>query len=96
LIQKAGPKRWKILKILWWPYRIVFKHRGYSHNIVIGPLSIILNLVLITVVIILFTGVEVKDIPLKLAVAIIVGIVLSIDVHIIADSLVSKIKHVFK
>lgn len=94
---KSRPyKRWKILKILWWPYRIMFKHRGYSHNIVLGPLSIILNLVLIAVVIILFTGVEVKDIPLKLAVAIIVGIVLSIDVHIIADSLVSKTKHVFK
>ncbi len=94
---KSRPyKRWKILKILWWPYRIMFKHRGYSHNIVLGPLSIILNLVLIAVVIILITGVEVKDIPLKLAVAIIVGIVLSIDVHIIADSLVSKIKHVFK
>ena len=94
---KSRPyKRWKILRILWWPYRIMFKHRGYSHNIVLGPLSIILNLVMIAVVIILITGVEVKDIPLKLAVAIIVGIVLSIDVHIIADSLVSKTKHVFK
>ncbi|WP_321420536.1 metal-binding protein [uncultured Methanomethylovorans sp.] len=94
---KSRPyKRWKILRILWWPYRIMFKHRGYSHNLVLGPLSIILNLVLIAVVIILLTGVEVKDIPLKLAVAIIVGIVLSIDVHIISDSLVSKTKHVFK
>ncbi len=94
---KSRPyKRWKILKILWWPYRIMFKHRGYSHNIVLGPLSIILNLVLIAVVIILITGVEVKDIPLKLAFAIIVGIVLPIDVHIISDSLVSKTKHVFK
>jgi uncharacterized metal-binding protein len=94
---KSRPyKRWKILRILWWPYRIMFKHRGYSHNIVLGPLSIILNLVMIAVVIILITGVEVKDIPLKLAVAIIVGIVLSIDVHILSDSLISKTKHVFK
>lgn len=94
---KSRPyKRWKMLRILWWPYRIIFKHRGYSHNIVLGPLSIILNLVLIAVVIILLTGIEMKTIPLKFAVAVIAGIVLSIDVHILSDSLISKTKHVFK
>lgn len=89
-------KRWKILRILWWPYRIIFKHRGVSHNVVLGPLSILLNLVLIGFALVILAGIEVRPIPLRFAVAVIVGIVLSIDVHIISDSLISKIKHVFK
>jgi uncharacterized metal-binding protein len=89
-------KRWKMLRILWWPYRIIFKHRGFSHNIVLGPISIILNLALIAVAIIVFTGIEPESIPLRLAIAIIAGIVLSIDVHIISDRFISKIKYVFK
>lgn len=94
---KSRPyKRWKMLRILWWPYRIIFKHRGYSHNIVLGPLSIISNLVLIAVVIILLTGIKVHTIPLKFAASVIIGIVLSIDLHIISDTLVSKTKQVFK
>jgi uncharacterized metal-binding protein len=89
-------KRWKMLRIFWWPYRIIFKHRGFSHNIVLGPISIILNLALIAVAIIVFTDIEPESIPLRLAIAIIAGIVLSIDVHIISDRFISKIKYVFK
>lgn len=89
-------KRWKMLRILWWPYRIIFKHRGFSHNIVLGPISIILNLALIAVSIIVYTGIEPESIPLRLAIAIIAGIVLSIDVHIISDRFISKIKYLFK
>lgn len=89
-------KRWKMLRILWWPYRIIFKHRGFSHNLILGPLTILLNLALIVFAIILLTGIEPESIPLRLAIAIIAGIVLSIDVHIISDSFFSKIKHVLK
>jgi uncharacterized metal-binding protein len=32
-------KRWKMLKWLWHPYRIVFKHRGLSHFPIVGTLS---------------------------------------------------------
>lgn len=94
---KSKPyKRWKMLRILWWPYRVIFKHRGFSHNLVLGPLSIILNLVLIAVAFFLLTGIEPRTIPLRSAVAVIAGIVLSIDVHIISDRSISKIKYALK
>ena len=25
-------KRWGILRFIWWPYKVIFKHRGFSHN----------------------------------------------------------------
>ncbi len=32
-------KWWGPLKVLWWPYGMIFKHRGLSHSWVLGPLS---------------------------------------------------------
>lgn len=94
---KSKPyKRWKMFRILWWPYRVIFKHRGCSHNLVLGPLSIILNLALIAFAFFLLAGIEVQTIHLRFAVAVVAGIVLSIDIHIISDKSISKIKYVFK
>ncbi|WP_370576120.1 metal-binding protein [Methanomethylovorans sp.] len=94
---KSRPyKRWKMLRILWWPYRIIFKHRGFSHNMFLGPLTILLNLALITFALLLFTGIELRSIPPRFAVAFIAGMILPIEVHIISDILVPKIKFAVK
>lgn len=93
---KSRPyKRWKILRILWWPYRIIFKHRGFSHNIIVGPLTILLNLALIVFAFLLLTGIRLQNIPLWIVIAATIGIVLSIEIHIISDSFFSKVKSLF-
>lgn len=38
-------KRWGPLKFLWYPYKEIFKHRGVSHNIFIGPLTRLLYII---------------------------------------------------
>ncbi len=78
-------KRWKYLRFLWWPYKTIFKHRGLSHNPIIGPLSILLNFSLIVAPMLYFAKVDPLTIPLGLLIAAVMGIVLSIEVHIIAD-----------
>ncbi len=38
--------RWGALRVCWIPYAKLFRHRGYSHNPLIGPLSRLLYLLL--------------------------------------------------
>ena len=93
-INSTPYKRWKMLRILWWPYKVVFKHRGFSHHPIIGPLSIILNFAVIVAALLLLAGVELQSISSSFIIATTAGMVLSIEVHIVSDSLVSKIKSV--
>ncbi|MBP1908468.1 metal-binding protein [Methanolobus bombayensis] len=88
-------RRWGILKILWWPYKEIFKHRGLSHHPIFGPLSIVLNLAVIVAAFFLMAGIDFKSIPSSLLIAGVSGIVLSIEMHIIADNVVSKMKVFF-
>lgn len=37
-------RRWGPLRYIWLPYILIFKHRGLSHNPVIGPLTRLLYL----------------------------------------------------
>lgn len=32
-------RRWRLLGFIWIPYTKVFKHRGLSHNLLLGPLT---------------------------------------------------------
>lgn len=61
-----------------------------------GPLTILLNLALIAFALLLLADVELRAIPLRFAVEVIAGITLSIEVHIISDILVPKIKFAVK
>lgn len=88
-------RRWGALKFLWWPYKVMFKHRGFSHNLILGPLSIVMNLALIVVPIILLAGVDLQSLPLDIIIAAIAGMVLSMEVHIISDSFISRMKSTF-
>ncbi|TGC09115.1 metal-binding protein [Methanolobus halotolerans] len=88
-------KRWGILRVLWWPYKVIFKHRGFSHNPILGPLSILINLALIVVPLLLLAGFGMQNLPAGFIIATIAGIVLSIEVHIISDAFISKMKSAF-
>jgi uncharacterized metal-binding protein len=87
-------RRWKVFRILWWPYKVIFKHRGFSHNPILGPLSIVANLTLIVIPLLLLAGVDLQNMPPQFIAAAIAGIVLSIEVHIISDTMISKMKSV--
>ena len=93
---KSRPyKRWKMLRILWWPYRIIFKHRGFSHNMILGPLTILLYLTVIVLALLLLSGVGLQNIPIRIVIAATTGIVLSVEIHIISDRFFSKVKSIF-
>ena len=94
-IESKPYKRWKMFRILWWPYKVIFKHRGLSHNPIIGPLSIVINLALIVALLLLLMGVELHKGHLRFIVAATAGMILSMEVHIISDFLVSKLKSYF-
>lgn len=92
---KSRPyKRWKMLRILWWPYRIIFKHRGVSHNMILGPITILLNFVLMLIVLTLLAGVGLYDIPLRILITATVGMILPIEIHIRSDCFFSMIKSI--
>lgn len=55
-INSTSYKRWGYLRIFWWPYKVFFKHRGYSHHLILGPLSRIANLALIVAPVMFFAG----------------------------------------
>lgn len=39
-------QRWGVLRVLWWPYMKIYKHRQSSHSLIIGPITAILYLLL--------------------------------------------------
>lgn len=94
-IESKSYKRWGVLKIIWWPYKVIFKHRGFSHNPVIGPLSIVINLAVVVAVLLLLMGVDLHRVPLRFTLVAMAGIVLSMEVHIVSDLLISKMKSPF-
>lgn len=88
-------KRWGILRFLWWPYKVIFKHRGFSHNPIIGPFSIVMNLGVIVIPMLLLAGVQLQNIPVNYVAVTILGMVVSMEVHIISDCLISKYNDFF-
>ena len=89
-IQSAPYKRWGPFKFLWWPYKVLFKHRGMSHHPVFGPLTIIINFSLIFVPLMFLTGFKFEQVPVELIVSFMIGILTSIELHILADMVVSE------
>ena len=90
-IQSTPYERWGPFKFLWWPYKVLFKHRGLSHNPVFGPLTIIINFGLIFVPLLVLAGFEFELVPIGLIVPFMMGILTSIELHILADVVVSEL-----
>ncbi len=87
-------KRWGLLRLIWYPYREIMKHRGLSHSVAFGPLSIILNLALYILPVILFLNM-IDQIPQirfegQLADVTLISVIcifLIVEIHIIADKI---------
>lgn len=47
LRSNSARRRWGLLGFIWVPYTKVFKHRGLSHNLLLGPLTRIAYLFLL-------------------------------------------------
>lgn len=90
-IDSSAYERWGLLKVLWWPYKILFKHRGLSHHPVFGPLTILTNFGIIIVILLVLAGYSLFMIPVDILFIIIPGLVLSIEIHILVDMISSEI-----
>ncbi len=83
--------RWGIFRFLWWPYKVMFKHRGLSHHFIFGPLTILANFTFILLPVLILAGFNICRIPGEFIVAVVLGIGVSIELHILADMVVSEI-----
>lgn len=73
-------RRWKLLRIIWWPYKRMFKHRGLSHNPIFGPLSLIGYIIIIPIIITIFFRLE-----YYFLIVFIIGMLIAIETHILSD-----------
>lgn len=87
-------RHWGLLGFLWVPYGMVFSHRGLSHTWVVGPLTRLAYLAVVTVIVVgllryLLPGLEMPAIPqpldTKFLIPLVAGYYLSQWLHLIAD-----------
>ena len=95
-------QRWGALRVLWYPYMKVFKHRKSSHNLLIGPIITILYLSMIVipaVYMLMYMWIPIAEWSIEyvrhlqptkangtLVLVVVAGIVSSIWTHISADA----------
>lgn len=84
-INSSVYKRWGLLKIIWWPYRELMKHRQLSHSIILGPVSILTYLGIFMIPIILLIGINQLMIETLLILTFV--IICICEIHIIADKI---------
>lgn len=93
-INSSVYKRWNILKVVWWPYREIMKHRQTSHSFIWGPISILVYLTIIILISTILLN-EINFLPTiafdaiycDIYIITIISIVLIVEIHIIADKL---------
>ncbi|MCZ7396349.1 MAG: DUF2227 family putative metal-binding protein [Candidatus Methanoperedens sp.] len=89
-IESTAMKRWGKLKILWLPYKWIFKHGQSSHNIVYGAVVRILyiSLIILGVYYLLFKSLPPETMFSSIHVFIFLsGIIIANALHVILDSL---------
>ena len=88
-IESAPYKRWGVFRVLWYPYKELFRHRGISHHPIGGPVSLLLNLFIILLPLLVFAKVilGIQGISTEIVGVIIIGCLLPIEMHIITDKI---------
>lgn len=88
-IDSTPYKRWGVFRVLWYPYKKLFKHGGISHHPIAGPVSILLNLFIILLPLLVFAKVilGIGGISTEIVGVIIIGCLLPIEIHIITDKI---------
>lgn len=96
LHRSRASRRWGIARVLWSPYASIFRHRGLSHHVLLGPLTRILYLGAMAAFVIWCTGLAVGrsqtlSLPAWPVVAAgLVGVYLPNQIHTLADSLTPR------
>jgi len=83
-------RRWGLLRFLWCPYKDLFHHRKISHNVILGPVSLISYLSALIILVLFVVDAEMMVYDMRMLI-IIAGMVCAIEAHIVTD-LVSGIK----
>jgi len=83
-------RRWGLLRFLWCPYKDLFHHRKISHNVILGPVSLISYLSALIILVLFVVDAEMMVCDMRMLI-IIAGMVCAIEAHIVTD-LVSGIK----
>lgn len=98
---KSAPyRRWGAVKVIWHPYQRFFRHRGILHHPVFGPVILTLTpLVLIYLLLyslFIFPDIDTGRFPFWAGPAVLIGLVLSMEVHYLSDFVWSKIMHTMR
>ncbi|MDD5265264.1 MAG: DUF2227 family putative metal-binding protein [Candidatus Bipolaricaulis sp.] len=86
-------KRWGPLRVLWWPYATVFRHRKLSHHWFFGPLTRVGYILAWVIVAGVAVGwISARDLEVRLpngtlVAAIALGLYLPNATHIVADAI---------
>jgi len=75
-------RRWGWLRLLWWPYKESFTHRGKSHHLIWGPISLIGYSSF-------FIGpiVYVTNCNIQYVLSLMIGMTIAIELHILTDKI---------
>jgi len=95
LARSDPASRWGLLRYLWWPYAVVFHHRGLSHSLLLGPITRLLYLGLLVASVLLplhfLAGVPLPSrFPVRFVYPTLAGVYLPHLLHVLADRLASR------
>ncbi len=90
-IESRAIKRWGVLRTLWLPYKLLFKHGKSSHNIVYGAVVRLLyiGLIILGVYYLVFRALPYKMmiLPFDIVLTFITGIIIANALHVMLDML---------
>ncbi len=91
-IDSSVYKRWGLLKLIWWPYRELMKHRQTSHSIIWGPVSMLLYLTMLIIPIIWIINSFVSiacfmGCSSEIVMILVICVVCICEIHIFADKI---------
>jgi len=98
LADSRAYRRWGVLRWIWYPYALVFRHRRLSHHLLLGPLSRVgyLGVVGFAIALVGFALVEVPEARFRVSARIVVPVCLGLYFpnveHILADRLCTRWK----
>jgi len=90
----ASLRRWGPFGFLWYPYKELFRHRGMSHNLLLGPLTRLLYFGLLVWVIFsaVNVGIKLPALQKEVVLAFVAGIWLPDVLHCLLDRTVTWMK----
>ncbi|MFN3346838.1 MAG: DUF2227 family putative metal-binding protein [Candidatus Bipolaricaulaceae bacterium] len=86
LYHSRPARRWRPLRVLWWPYARLLRHRGLSHHPLFGPLSRLLYLGLWALLVWLLVGLpRLRWPPASLTLPFLGGLLVPQLLHLVLD-----------